>query len=110
MELAAYRICQEAVTNVIRHAGARSAQLTVAYGEEELTVEIVDDGRGKNGSSGGGNGLPGMRERTAAVGGSFEAGPRPGGGFRVHARLPLPRADRALESSDRGGPSSPLRS
>jgi signal transduction histidine kinase len=110
VELAAYRICQEAVTNVIRHAGARSAQLTVSYGEEELTVEIVDDGRGKNGSSGGGNGLPGMRERTAAVGGALEAGPRPEGGFRVHARLPLPRADRALESSDRGGPSSPLRS
>jgi signal transduction histidine kinase len=89
VELAAYRICQEAVTNVIRHAGARNAQLTVAYGDDELSVEIVDDGRGSEGSSGGGNGLPGMRERTAAVGGSLEAGPRPEGGFRVAARLPL---------------------
>ena len=89
MELAAYRICQEAVTNVIRHAGAHRARLTLAYGEQELTVEVVDDGRGVNGSSGGGNGLPGMRERTAAVGGSLETGPRPDGGFRVHARLPI---------------------
>jgi signal transduction histidine kinase len=89
VELAAYRICQEAVTNVIRHAGAHRARLTLAYGERELTVEVVDDGRGVNGSSGGGNGLPGMRERTAAVGGSLETGPLPDGGFRVHARLPL---------------------
>jgi signal transduction histidine kinase len=110
VELAAYRICQEAVTNVIRHASARSARLTVAYGADALTVEIVDDGRGGNGSAGGGNGLPGMRERTAAIGGSLEAGPRPEGGFRVRAKLPLPRADRSVESPGRGRPSSPLRS
>jgi signal transduction histidine kinase len=89
VELAAYRICQEAVTNVIRHAGASRARLTLGYGAQELTVELVDDGRGSNGSSGGGNGLPGMRERTASVGGSLEAGPRAEGGFRVLARLPL---------------------
>jgi signal transduction histidine kinase len=89
VELAAFRICQEAVTNVIRHAGARHASLTLTYCARELTVEVIDDGRGRNGSAGGGNGLPGMRERTATVGGSLEAGPRPGGGFRVRARLPL---------------------
>ena len=104
VELAAYRICQEAVTNVIRHAGAQTAHLTLSYGEEELTVEVTDDGRGSNGSSGGGNGLPGMRERTAAVGGSLQAGPRPAGGFQVLARLPLARAG---EPPARGEPSSP---
>ena len=90
VELAAYRICQEAVTNVIRHAGPASARLTLSYGERELVVEVADDGRGANGSSGGGNGLPGMRERAAAVGGSLQAGRRPGGGFRVRATLPVP--------------------
>lgn len=110
VELAAFRICQEAVTNVIRHADARRASLTLTYGARELTVEVTDDGRGRNGSSGGGNGLPGMRERTDAVGGSLDAGPLQGGGFRVRARLPLPRADRLRESSDLDEPSSPLRS
>lgn len=89
IELAAFRICQEAVTNVIRHAGAEHAWLTLTYGPRELTVEVTDDGRGNGHSAGGGNGLPGMRERTGAVGGTLEAGPRPEGGFRVLARLPL---------------------
>jgi signal transduction histidine kinase len=91
VELAAFRICQEAVTNVIRHAGPATAHLKLIYGEQELTVEVTDDGCGNGASSGGGNGLPGMRERTAAVGGSLQAGPRPGGGFRVRATLPLGR-------------------
>jgi signal transduction histidine kinase len=91
VELAAFRICQEAVTNVIRHAGPATASVRLAYGDRELVVQVDDDGRGAamNGSAGGGNGLLGMRERTAALGGSLEAGPRPGGGFRVVARLPL---------------------
>jgi len=94
VELAAFRICQEAVTNVIRHAGPASAWVRLAYGEGELVVQVDDDGRGaaSNGSGGGGNGLPGMRERAAALGGSVETGPRPGGGFRVRARLPLEQA------------------
>jgi signal transduction histidine kinase len=93
VELAAFRICQEAVTNVIRHAGRARARLALTYGERELVVQIDDDGLGTSSNrSGGGNGLPGMRERTAALGGSLEAGPRPGGGFRVRARLPLEAA------------------
>lgn len=88
VELAAFRICQEAVTNVIRHAGPARAELKLRYAENELVVEVSDDGRGANGSSGGGNGLPGMKERAAALGGTLQAGPRPDGGFRVEARLP----------------------
>ena len=86
VELAAYRIVQEALTNVSRHAAADSATVTVRYGDE-LTVEIVDDGVG--GAARAGNGITGMRERAAALGGDVDAGPAPGGGFRVGARLPV---------------------
>ena len=93
VDLAAYRIVQEALTNVARHAGPATATVTVGYGDDELTVGVHDDGRGGSAThgatSGGGNGIPGMRERAAALGGRLEAGPRPGGGFRVQARLPL---------------------
>lgn len=94
VELAAYRICQEAVTNVIRHAGPATARLRLRYATDELVVEVADDGRGAaaDGSVGGGNGLTGMRERAAALDGSLEAGPLSGGGFRVRARLPLDAA------------------
>ena len=96
VDLAAYRIVQEALTNVARHAGPATATVRITYAEDGLTVEVDDDGRGgaAAGSAGvagggGGNGIPGMRERAAALGGSLEAGPRPGGGFRVWAKLPL---------------------
>jgi signal transduction histidine kinase len=91
VDLAAFRIAQEALTNVARHAGPATATVRLTYGERELTVEVEDDGRGAPGgrSPGGGNGLPGMRERALALGGELTAGPRPGGGFRVEARLPL---------------------
>jgi signal transduction histidine kinase len=91
VELAAFRICQEAVTNVIRHAGPAAAHVRLVYGERDLLVEITDDGRGAaaNGGAGSGKGLPGMRERTVAFGGTLDAGPQPGGGFRVRARMPL---------------------
>src|SRR5205085_772573 len=91
VDLAAYRIVQEALTNVARHAGPAVATVRVAYGDGELTVEVEDDGRGRapTSTSGGGNGIPGMRERAAALGGRLETGPRPGGGFRVQARLPV---------------------
>ncbi len=88
VELAAYRIVQEALTNVTRHARARAVTVRLAYGDG-VTIEVVDDGVG--GPLGPGNGITGMRERAAALGGTVEAGTQPGGGFRVLARLPIGR-------------------
>jgi signal transduction histidine kinase len=98
VDLSAYRIVQEALTNVVKHAGPARAQVTIGYGDQDVTVEVTDDGRGAAAVAGDGrarvgHGLIGMRERVAAFGGDLEAGPRPGGGFRVAARLPL-AADR----------------
>ncbi|GAB2953027.1 sensor histidine kinase [Micromonospora polyrhachis] len=93
IDLSAYRIVQEAVTNVVRHAHTGGCQVTVDYGDEELSVEIVDDGRG-SAVGGTGYGIVGMRERVSLLHGQFTAGPRPEGGFRVAARLPLPTGDR----------------
>ncbi|MER6734523.1 sensor histidine kinase [Streptomyces puniciscabiei] len=91
VDLSAYRIVQEALTNVVRHAGTGHCTVTIEYGEEELSVEVVDDGRGvSRDGSGHGFGIVGMRERAALLHGRFSAGPRPEGGFRVVARLPLP--------------------
>ncbi|MFF2044973.1 sensor histidine kinase [Kitasatospora sp. NPDC058170] len=95
IDLSAYRIVQEAVTNVVRHAGTGHCRVAVDYGAEELSVEVLDDGRGipaTGGSAGGGSGfgITGMRERVSLLHGRFSAGPRPEGGFRVAARLPLP--------------------
>jgi signal transduction histidine kinase len=91
VDLAAFRIVQEAVTNVARHAGEATATVRVAYGEHEVTLQIDDNGHGGTPSSisGSGSGLAGMRERTAALGVRLEVGPRPGGGFRVRAELPM---------------------
>jgi signal transduction histidine kinase len=89
-DLAAFRIVQESLTNVTRHAGPATATVLVRYGPEDLTVQVDDDGRGPPATgSPGGNGIRGMRERVAALGGELTTGPRPGGGFRVQARLPL---------------------
>jgi signal transduction histidine kinase len=85
VELAAYRIVQEALTNVTRHAGARTVAIRLVY-DHDLTIDVSDDGAG--GDVGAGNGITGMRERAAALGGTLDAGPDPGGGFRVVARLP----------------------
>jgi signal transduction histidine kinase len=85
VELAAYRIVQEALTNITRHAHARHVTVRLAY-DEAVNIEVVDDGVG--GHAGNGNGIVGMRERASALGGSVDAGPRPAGGFRVTARLP----------------------
>jgi signal transduction histidine kinase len=90
VDLSAYRIVQEAVTNVVRHAGTDSCRVTIGYRDDDLAVEIDDDGDG--GVVGTGYGIVGMRERVALLRGEFTAGPRPGGGFRVAARLPLPAA------------------
>jgi signal transduction histidine kinase len=89
VDFTAYRIMQEALTNVLKHAGPARVQIHIDYEPDALAFEVSDDGRGVNGrSNGGGHGLMGMRERVAVYGGAFEAGPRPGGGFRVRARLP----------------------
>jgi len=89
VDVAAFRIVQEALTNVVRHAGATTATVAVTYGDEAVTVEVEDDGRGSAaGSIGSGSGIVGMRERAESVGGSVDSGPRDDGGFRVRARLP----------------------
>lgn len=88
-DLSAYRIVQEALTNARKHAGDARATVTVRYGAEELELEIADDGAGARNGHGGGHGLVGMRERVALFGGQLDAGPQAGGGFHVHARLPL---------------------
>lgn len=89
IDLSAYRIVQEAVTNVVRHADIDHCQVTVDYRDQELLLEVADDGHG--GVVGTGYGIVGMRERAGLLGGEFTAGPRPGGGFRVAARIPLAR-------------------
>jgi signal transduction histidine kinase len=88
VDLAAYRVVQESLTNVLRHAGAATASVLVSHTRSALDVTVTDTGRG-GAVGGGGTGLAGMRERVVALGGSFTAGPRPGGGFSVHASLPL---------------------
>ena len=91
VDQAAFRIVQEALTNVTRHAGTDTATVRVRYGRHDLTVQVDDDGQGRNGGlpRPGGSGIAGMRERAAALGGELHAGPRPGGGYRVTATLPL---------------------
>ena len=88
VDVSAYRIVQESLTNVMKHAGAASVRVEVRYEREELAVEVVDDGVGDAGSDGRGRGLAGMQERAQLLGGSLDAGPT-GHGFRVAARLPL---------------------
>jgi signal transduction histidine kinase len=108
VDLACYRVVQESLTNVVRHAGASRAEITVRHDDGRVVVEVTDDGKGSesafgrqstdsdrpgragNGNGGGqGMGIAGMRERARSLGGTLEAGPRPGGGFRVQAVLPV---------------------
>jgi signal transduction histidine kinase len=92
----AYRIVQEALTNVLRHADARRACVDLAFDADALVIRVADDGRGPRAArpgatnGGGGQGLVGMRERVTVLGGRLETGPAPDGGFTVEARLPLP--------------------
>ncbi|RCG32388.1 sensor histidine kinase [Sphaerisporangium album] len=110
VELTAFRVVQEALTNVSKHAGEASTRVRITYGRRDLTVDVTDDGnggrvpgtrgagatKGANGANGTGeptgtgHGLLGMRERALSVGGTFSVGPAPGRGFRVHAVLPAP--------------------
>jgi signal transduction histidine kinase len=94
VDLSAYRIAQESLTNVLKHAGAGHVDLKVRCADGAVEMSIEDDGRGPsgNGQVVGGHGLIGMRERVNLFGGRFEAGARKGGGFRVYARLPFERA------------------
>jgi signal transduction histidine kinase len=89
IDLSAFRIIQEAVTNVVRHAGTGQCRVLIDQQGGYLSIEVTDSGRGGS-VAGTGYGITGMRERAALLGGDFSAGPRPGGGFRVAARLPVP--------------------
>ncbi len=88
IDLSAYRILQEALTNVLKHAGAARARVVVAYAPNAIELEVVDDGCAEK-AQGHGHGLVGMRERVTLYGGTLEAGPAEGDGYRVRARLPL---------------------
>jgi signal transduction histidine kinase len=88
LDISAYRIVQEALTNVLKHGGDARATVVVAYGDRTLEIEIADDGRGGR-PDGSGHGIVGLRERVALFGGSLEAGGREGGGFAVLAKMPL---------------------
>ncbi|GAA3077013.1 sensor histidine kinase [Streptosporangium carneum] len=90
LDLSAYRVVQEALTNALKHARAGRIDVTVTHSPGALVLEVVDDGTGDGGGQGSGHGLIGMRERVAMYGGELTAGPTPGGrGYRVHARFPL---------------------
>ena len=89
LDLSAYRIVQEALTNTLKHAGPARASVAVTYGPDALDLEVLDDGGGSANGGVGGHGLVGMRERVALFDGSLETGARPDGGYRVHAHLPL---------------------
>ncbi|MCT9929996.1 histidine kinase [Planotetraspora sp. A-T 1434] len=89
LDLSAYRIVQEALTNALKYAGEADVRIRVDYHRDSLELEVVDDGGGGGPALSTGNGLIGMRERAELFGGSLEAGPLPEGGFRVHARLPI---------------------
>jgi signal transduction histidine kinase len=114
VDLAAYRIVQEALTNTLRHAGAGEAVVRIAYGERGLDIAIRDDGRAAPGAdrgtpstdglTSGGNGLHGMRQRAAALGGHCVAGPVPGRGFHVQAHLPY--GDGPTGHDDAGAPTA----
>jgi signal transduction histidine kinase len=111
IDLAAYRIIQESLTNAIRHAGPAHATISLGYSDAGLRIEVTDTGRGAGigtPSPGGGHGLVGMRERAAAVGGTVQAGPQAEGGYRVVAVLPADRPPVATtdEESERTGTGS----
>ena len=89
IDLSAFRIIQEAVTNVVRHSGTGQCRVSIDQRDGQLSIEVTDSGRGGS-AAGTGYGITGMRERATLLGGDFCAGPRPGGGFRVAVRLPVP--------------------
>jgi signal transduction histidine kinase len=92
VDVSAYRIIQEALTNALKHAGPARARVLISYEPDELAIEIVDDGAGDTSPTVGGHGVIGMRERVSVFGGDLAAGPRPEGGYALRARLPLASA------------------
>ena len=106
MDLAAYRIVQEALTNTVKHGGRATAHVTVRYTTDTLEIEVIDDGRGAAapllpGADSGGHGLIGMKERVGLFGGELHAGPILTGGYRVFARLPIEPDDSARARTER---------
>ena len=89
VDLTAYRLVQEGLTNALKHSRAKRAEVLVRYSDSQVEVTVSDDGHGGGGGDGGGHGLVGMRERVTVYGGDLEAGPRPEGGYRLRARLPV---------------------
>jgi signal transduction histidine kinase len=89
VDLTAYRLVQEGLTNALKHAQATRAEVVVQYSDGHVEVAVMDDGRGVGSDRDGGHGLVGMRERVSVYGGELDAGPRPGGGYTLRARLPL---------------------
>jgi signal transduction histidine kinase len=89
VDLTAYRLVQEALTNALKHARATRAEVVVHYAGGHVELTVSDDGRGVGGADSGGHGLVGMRERVSVYGGELEAGPQPSGGYRLRARLPV---------------------
>ncbi len=89
VDLTAYRLVQEGLTNALKHARATRAEVLVNYGDGQIEVMVSDDGNGVGNGGGGGHGLVGMRERVSVYGGELDAGPQPGGGYRLRARLPI---------------------
>src|SRR5262249_35020677 len=110
-EIVVYRVVQEALTNVARHADARSAEVTIERSPSYVVATIADDGRGFDvatmmGSRERGLGLFGMRERVDLVGGTLEIDSAPGSGTRVRAAVPVPRPDRPTDASVSAPPSA----
>jgi signal transduction histidine kinase len=89
VDLTAYRLVQEGLTNALKHANAQHAEVLVRYSDGHVELTVSDDGSGGGGGDKGGHGLVGMRERVSVYGGELEAGPRPEGGYRLHAKLPV---------------------
>jgi signal transduction histidine kinase len=89
LDLTAYRLVQEGLTNAVKHAQASQAEVVVRFTDGQVELTVSDDGEGGGDGGGGGHGLVGMRERVSVYGGELEAGPRAGGGFRLRATLPV---------------------